>query len=376
MTVHGLTRDMTLRAAREASLGAGAIVTFTTAGRLSADDVEAIRRLQPNLILLAGGVDDGDRHVVVANAQALASLGLAIPVIYAGNQAARGEVQRIFHTAHVPVFVVANVYPRLDELNITPVRQAIQEVFARHIITAPGMERVKKLVAGDVIPTPGAVMQATELLADVLGDVMTVDVGGATTDVHSVTEGSPAYAKLLVAPEPRSKRTVEGDLGVYINASHIVAAAGEVEVDLHSAMPIPTNATAQQTAVTLTRWAVDLAVWRHAGEVRVAYGAYGRHGLVEGRDLTAIQYVIGTGGALTRLGVGQEILGHIKADPRHRKLLPPRDAQVLLDQHYIMAAAGVLSQHYPEVARTLLCESLGCLGQDAHHGRTVRHHRA
>ncbi|MGD8677076.1 MAG: glutamate mutase L, partial [Desulfobacterales bacterium] len=28
MTVHGLTRDMTLRAAREASLGAGAIVTF------------------------------------------------------------------------------------------------------------------------------------------------------------------------------------------------------------------------------------------------------------------------------------------------------------------------------------------------------------
>ena len=141
-------------------------------------------------------------------------------------------------------------------------------------------------------------------------------------------------------------------------------------------MPIPANAVAHQTAVTLTRWAVDLAVWRHAGEVRVAYGASGRHELVEGRDLTAIRYVIGTGGALTRLGVGQEILGHIKADPRHRKLLPPHDAQVLVDQHYIMAAVGVLSQHYPAAARALLFESLGYLRQDAHHARTVHHHRA
>ena len=376
MTVHGLTRDMTLRAAREASLGAGAIVIFTTAGRLSTDDVEEMRRLQPNLILLAGGVDDGDRQVVVANAQALAALGVAIPVIYAGNQAARGAVQRILQTAHVPVFLVENVYPRLDALNIAPVRQAIQEVFARHIVSAPGMERVKRLVTGNVVPTPGAVLQATELLADVLGDVMTVDVGGATTDVHSVTEGSPAYARLMVAPEPRSKRTVEGDLGVYINASHIVAAAGDMQLDLHSVMPIPANAVAHQTAVALTRWAVDLAVWRHAGEVRVAYGAYGRHELVEGRDLTAIHYVIGTGGALTRLGVGQEILGHIKADPGHRKLLPPHDAQVLVDQHYIMAAVGVLSQHYPAAARALLFESLGDLRQDAHHARTVHHHRA
>jgi uncharacterized protein (TIGR01319 family) len=86
MTVHGLTRDMTLRAAREASLGAGAIVTFSTAGRISTDDLEEMRQCKPNLILLAGGIDDGDRDVVVANAQALTTLGLAIPVIYAGNR--------------------------------------------------------------------------------------------------------------------------------------------------------------------------------------------------------------------------------------------------------------------------------------------------
>lgn len=373
MTVHGLTQDMTLRAAREASLGAGAIVTFTTAGLLSADDLAEIRQRQPNLILLAGGVDYGERDVVLANARALAALGLATPIIYAGNQAVRGEVQRLLQRAQVPVFLVDNVYPRIDELHLEPVRRLIQDVFARHIITAPGMEQVKAMVTGNVMPTPGAVMRATELLAEILGDVLTIDVGGATTDVHSVTEGSPVYARRRVAPEPHSKRTVEGDLGVYINAAHLAAAAGEAAPAPQHVVPIPEQSVARRMARDLTRWAVDIAVWRHAGALRAVYGAYGRHELVEGRDLTAIRYVIGTGGALTRLEMGQEILRHIKADPSQRKLLPPGAARVLLDQRYIMAAAGVLSQYDPTAATTLLLESLGLSSEDAHDGRTLRH---
>jgi uncharacterized protein (TIGR01319 family) len=359
MTVHGLTRDMTLRAAQEASLGAGAIVTFTTAGLISTDDMEEIARIKPNIILLAGGVDYGDRNTVLANARLLASLGCVIPVIYAGNKAARGEVRRILQGACMPVFIVDNVYPRIDELNIDPVRKVIQDVFSRHIVSAPGMEKVKKLTKGDVIPTPGAVMRSTELLAQVLGDVMTIDVGGATTDVHSVTEGSPKYMKMMVAPEPRSKRTVEGDIGVYVNAAHIVEAAGDALHDICGVKPIPDNAETRWTSLELTRWAVDISIWRHAGELRIVYGAYGRNERLEGRDLTAIKYVIGTGGALTRLGVGKEILGNIKTDPSGRKLLPSRDVQVLLDRNYIMAAAGVLSQIYPEAAKRLLLESVG-----------------
>ncbi len=373
MTVHGLTQDMTLRAAREASLGAGAVVTFTTAGRLSADDLAEIRQRQPNLILLAGGVDDGERDVVLANARALAALGLETPIIYAGNQAVRGEVQRLLQSAQVPVFLVDNVYPRLDELHLEPVRRLIQDVFARHIITAPGMEQVKTMVTGNVMPTPGAVLRATELLAEVLGDVLTIDVGGATTDVHSVTEGSSVYARLRLAPEPHSKRTVEGDLGVYLNAAHLAAAAGEAAPAPQHIMPIPAQCAARRMTVDLTRWAVDIAVWRHAGALRAVYGAYGRHELVEGRDLTAIRYVIGTGGALTRLDMGQEILRHIKADPSQRKLLPPAAARVLVDQHYIMAAAGVLSQYNPKAATALLLASLGLSREEAHHGWTLRH---
>lgn len=362
MTVHGLTRDMTLRAAREASLGAGAIVVLATAGVMGPGELESVRRLKPKLILLAGGVDDGDRRVATANAEGLAASAPKAPIVYAGNVAARGEVEAIFKERGLAVFSVDNVYPRIDELNVEPVRRVIRQLFAEHIVTAPGMDKVKHALSDRLMPTPAAVMTATELLAEALGDVMTVDVGGATTDVHSVTEGSPKLAGHLLAPEPRSKRTVEGDLGVYINARHVLEAAGEELAGIEAVQPLPEDERTRAIAVRLTRLAVDLAVWRHAGELRPVYGALGRESLVEGRDLTAIEYVVGTGGALIRLGEGKEILETIRRDPRERMLLPPTSARVLLDHDYIMAPAGVLSQRYSEDAKRLLFNSLGVKG--------------
>jgi uncharacterized protein (TIGR01319 family) len=285
-------------------------------------------------------------------------LKLATPLVYAGNKAVRSEIGRLFESAGIPVSIVENVYPRIDELNIDPVRRVIQDVFARHIVTAPGMQNVREMVCGDIIPTPGAVMRSTEMLADILGDTVTVDVGGATTDVHSVTEGSPEFLKMMIAPEPRSKRTVEGDLGVYVNASRIIEAAGAECEALGGVRPIPETASERETSAQLARWAVDISIWRHAGQLQVAYGAYGRNELVEGRDLSAVKHVIGTGGALTRLGMGKEILQNVKPDPRQSKLLPPADAAVYLDHHNIMAATGVFSRRYPQQAAALLIKSI------------------
>jgi hypothetical protein len=104
---------------------------------------------------------------------------------------------------------------------------------------------------------------------------------------------------------------------------------------------------------------VDISIWRHAGQLQVAYGAYGRNELVEGRDLSAVKHIIGTGGALTRLGMGKQILQNVKPDPRQSKLLPPADATVYLDHHNIMAATGILNRHYPQQAAALLIKSIG-----------------
>ena len=83
MTVHGLTFGMTSRAAHEASLGAGAIVKLVTAGPLEVWDIDEIKRIRPNIILLAGGVDYGERKIILENAEKLALIETAAPVIYA-----------------------------------------------------------------------------------------------------------------------------------------------------------------------------------------------------------------------------------------------------------------------------------------------------
>ncbi len=360
MTVHGLTRDMTLKAAREASLGAGAVVVYTTAGAITAEDATRIKAHDPKLILLSGGVDYGERDIVVKNARALAAMGApGIPVIYAGNAAVADEVMRIFKDAGMAVFVTENVYPGIDELNVGPTRSIIQEVFARHIITAPGMERIKEMAAGPVVPTPGAVLMAAEILYREIGDLVAVDVGGATTDVHSITEGSEKLAAITVSPEPLAKRTVEGDLGVYINARHIVEQSHGAVEDIQNVTPLPATEKEQERIGVLTRWAVDLAIWRHAGAVRVSYGAYGKSEVVEGRDLTRVGYLIGTGGALTKLPGGAEILKTIRRDPHKRKLLPPADARALIDTDYIMASAGIIGRRHPDAAARLLMTSVG-----------------
>jgi uncharacterized protein (TIGR01319 family) len=370
MTVHGLTPEMTLRAAREASLGAGAIVVFCTAGVMGADDVDKVRSLRPQLILLAGGVDYGDREVVVANARAIAGSGITAPVIYAGNRVAAAEVSRIFDAGGVAVFVVDNVYPRIDELNVEPVRKRIQDVFSAHIVSAPGMDALRDRVVGRILPTPGAVMRATELLAERLGNVMTIDVGGATTDVHSVTRDAPEHERLRLQPEPCAKRTVEGDLGVYLNARHVLEAAAAETPDLAALAPLPQHDAERNTAIALTRLACRLAVARHVGRVRPCYGVYGRTMIIEGRDLSVVQFIIGTGGALTRLGNGCEILSALRREERagSAALMPPASARVLLDRDYLMAAAGVLAERHPESARRLLLRSLGIEEEVDSHG--------
>lgn len=395
MTVHGLVYDMTVRAAREAALGAGAIIDLVTAGKMGPPELEALRRARPGIILLSGGLENGDREVVIHNAREIACLGPLAPVIYAGNSAARAEAVRPLEAAGLKVYVVPNVYPRLDQLDTEPARRVIQAVFEEHIILAPGMERVREMVGGPIRPTPGAVMEAARVLRDLIGDLVVLDVGGATTDVHSVTDGSVEIRRVQIHPEPAAKRTVEGDLGVYVNAANIVRLAGEDVVAAYRAEMSPPAPGAEDPmraapgaeepvlaahVEALARIAAEIALVRHAGRLRYLFGPTGRVTVAEGKDLTEVEWLVGTGGPLVRFPHGRETLerlagmtpaavetvrrrgespagGYGPAGPAAAHLLPGRGARPLLDKRYIMAALGVLHQEYPEAAATLLRES-------------------
>ncbi len=40
----------------------------------------------------------------------------------------------------------------------------------------------------------------------------------------------PKYKKILVSPEPKTKRTVDGDLGIYLNAPHVIDLIGKENI--------------------------------------------------------------------------------------------------------------------------------------------------
>ena len=128
------------------------------------------------------------------------------------------------------VRVCGNVMPEFNVLDVEQARAAIRDVFIERIVHAKGIDKAATRFDAVLMPTPAAVMEWARLLAEGtarqsgLGALVVVDVGGATTDVHSIADGAPAEGGVIQygLPEPYAKRTVEGDLGMRHNARTIV----------------------------------------------------------------------------------------------------------------------------------------------------------
>lgn len=372
MSVHGLVYDMTVKAAKEAALGAGANLKMITSGILDEYQLEELKMSNLNIIMVSGGVDFGERKTALENAKKIAEMKLNIPVIYAGNIQNQNLVSKFFedNSQSKYLYMSNNVYPKIDVLEVENTRKIIQDVFEKHIVQAPGMEHIKEIINEAIIPTPGAVMEASKLLQQSIGDLITVDVGGATTDIHSVTEGKEEISKILIAPEPFAKRTVEGDLGVYVNRDNIISIIGldrlmkelnlneqELADIIKQYQPIPNQ---KQLSLTekLTEVAFDLSLKRHAGKLVYMFNSSGKVAYAEGKDLSNIKYVVTTGGALTRLPNRIEIISNVLNKQNDLTLSPSKKTEILVDNDYIMASLGVLSKKHPEAALKLMLKSL------------------
>jgi uncharacterized protein (TIGR01319 family) len=364
MSVHGLVYDMTVRAAKEGALGAGGIIKHVTAGKIDRREVEKVIGINPNMILLAGGVDYGEKETILHNAKEFAAFKLNVPFVIAGNCAVKDEVCEILVKSGNRVYPTENVYPKVDQLNVDPIRDVIQEIFSEHIIHASGMDKIEAMVKRPIIPTPAAVMNTTNLLYDILGDVLTIDIGGATTDIDSVTRGNQEIQEITISPEPFSKRTVEGDLGVFVNAPNVVESLKEqLEIEypdyreiMKNISPYPQTEKMEQFMARLAIQCISKGLRRHAGSIRYVYGPSGRQKIAEGKDLTSIQAVVGTGGILSRSPYAAEVLSVSRIlSKRHvSELLPPDDVKLFRDKHYIFAPIGAISRFDKETAIELL----------------------
>jgi uncharacterized protein (TIGR01319 family) len=344
LAVVGYERLVTAEAGHKVGLSAGARVVHVSAGPLDGAGVRALRADRPDVVLLVGGTDGGDADVLRHNARRLAASRLRVPVVVAGNVDARADALAALASRGVDATATANVLPRIGVLEPGPARAAIREVFLSHVIGGKGLSRGPRfgsLVRG---PTPDVVLTAVELLAaEVGGDLLVVDVGGATTDVYSVLDPDPESVArpAEVAGSLWHSRTVEGDLGVREGAAGIVAAAhaerllgpGEEDdlaghADRRVADPayLATTDSDQRAEARLATLAAQVAVRRHA----------------RGRDLRRVRALIGSGGVLRHARDPEAILTPVLSDTAGGWALPT-SASVIIDRQYRLAPAGLLA---------------------------------
>lgn len=386
MVASGLVPVLTSKAARMAASSAGAKVVKTYSYEISPSEAKEIESINPDLILLCGGTDGGNKDAILKNAEILSRVPGHFSLIVAGNKTAAKEIEVLLEESGKPFVITDNVMPSFNELNIAPAKKCITRLFIERIIEAKGLSKAQAMAYGEIIPTPLAVLGACELLSkgyheeEGLGELMAVDLGGATTDVYSMTKGEPTAGNIVQRglPEPFSKRTVEGDLGMRYSLSALAdeldlygeaVREGLTEEALRNwiercvSKPSLRAETEEEEKceMILARGAVRLATDRHSGQMKSVYTPMGQLFTLTGKDLTGVQKVLGIGGALIHNKETKEILKGVLYDPMRYEFAKPKDPGFLLDRRYIMASMGLLSSYEPLAALRIMKKSLATL---------------
>jgi len=372
VVVGGVVRSMTAESAMRAALGSGAIVMdafATNDKRPPHEQIEKMRQLRPDMILLAGGVDGGTKKHVVALAERIRAAqprtrlggGFNLPIIFAGNKEVRTEITTLLKDI-CALEIVDNVRPIMEKENLAPARDKIHDLFMEHVMAqAPGYDKLMQWVNTPIMPTPGAVGQIMQTIAKQRKiNILGVDIGGATTDVFSV------FGSVF-------NRTVSANLGMSYSVSNVLAEAGLHNVFKWVPFPIDEkdlrnrigNKMIRPTTIpqTLEELQIEQAIAREA--LRLAFiqhktFAVGLKGVQKQRSIAdafrqegsdsivqmmSLQLIVGSGG----------VLSHAPRRAQTMRMLidayqPEGYTEIAVDSIFMMPHLGVLSTIHPQAA--------------------------
>ena len=382
MVTVGLVPELTAKAGKMAASSAGAKVTDTFSYELNSSEQEDIYKSHPDILLLCGGTDGGNKEIIIKNAKKIASIERDFSVIYAGNKSAADESVEILRKTGKNTIICNNVMPVFNVLDIASAKNAIRSLFIEKIIHAKGLSEIQKLMTREIIPTPLAVFDATELLskghngAKGIGDLLAVDVGGATTDVYSMSDGKPSILNAIIKglPEPFAKRSVEGDLGLRYNIDSLADSVLNSEPikdinekDIKEWLETCKNDPAvisEKTSINrrideyLTHHAVNIAVERHCGTLESVYTPLGETIIVSGKDLSNVPVIIGIGGPVINSDNPKKILEAAVFNPLKSAFLKPKKVKFYIDKNYIFSSMGLLSKIDPNLALFIMKDEI------------------
>ncbi|MBK6888050.1 MAG: glutamate mutase L [Tetrasphaera sp.] len=365
LAVVGYEASVTALAGHRVGLSAGARIVHVFAGRLDRASMADLRASRPDLVLLVGGTDGGNADVLLHNATRLGSARFTAPVVLAGNADVADRARAALERTGRTVVVADNVLPRIGVIAPQSARTAIRAAFLRHVIGGKHLSRSADFVRLVRCATPDAVLRGVEVLAGAgVGDALTIDIGGATTDVYSAVTpmGEDAGVRREISPQLRFARTVEADLGMRWSAPGVVEAADREHLTLGSTTRACAEAVLHDVAHlpgSPGEWESELALATVAAVV-----AARRHGRAAGpgeapRALRDVGILIGSGGVLRHAPTGsaERVLGAVLADHGGGWLVP-RAARGRVDSAYVLFAVGLLADDHPRradaLARSLL----------------------
>lgn len=359
LAVVGYERSVTAEAGHRVGLSAGAKVAHVGSGAMTTADVAGLRSARPDVVLLVGGTDGGNAEVLLHNASRLAKARVGAPVVVAGNAEAADEVADLLAATGRRFLLTDNVLPQIGVIRPDGARAAIREVFLRHVIGGKGLSRGPEFARMVRAATPDAVLRGVEVFAAAReGDVLVVDVGGATTDVYSVIspEGEDAELRKDVVGPLWHARTVEGDLGMRWNAEGVVEAASTEHLLAEDGDALATWAAwcrqdvgrlprddrERHLDLELARCAALVAVRRHARPPQPGDSA---------RPLANVAHVLGSGGVLRHNPPGEAaaVLAAVTRDHAGGWKVP-EGARTGIDTAYLLFAAGLLADDHPRTA--------------------------
>jgi uncharacterized protein (TIGR01319 family) len=311
-------------------------------------DLRVLRNTRPTAVLLLGGYDDDDPAELLHNAGRLASARVRFPIVLAAAEAAGADALAVLRATGRTVVTCENVLPRRGEIVAEPARAALASLYRRHAVGGRGPAvgpRFRRLVR---VATPEAVGHAAVELARIRdGRVLVVDVGCATTDVHSATDGAGV-------------RTVEGDLGVRAAAAGVlVGAQAEGIVDPVEADLLAPTVTRMTNEVGYVPGDPGGAAEDRRVAALAAVVALRRHLRAKTAD-RPLDLLVLSGGVFRRRdpwGGLAAVASTLRNDPELAPALA--EAPVVIDTDFAVAPAGLLAANgRAEAAESLLRDHL------------------
>jgi len=382
MAVIGLSEKLSITAGRNTAFGAGGKILFTISGKISQEQLNKISDEKVEIILFCGGYENGNETIMLHNAKEIANSKLRIPIIYAGNSALVNRIRGLMEIGRKECFFADNIIPNVGRLNTKMAEDIVREVFLKRIVNMKGLDKVKESLDNILMPTPSAVLSAGELLSKGtknekgIGELMIIDIGGATTDIHSFIEQSTYKgARLSGAKEVFSKRTVESDLGVRessglmlneIGVEKLSKICNEDKCWIEKAIQnrvinneyIPENEREKILDEELSIIAARISSRRHAGYLEHIHSSNCKL-LQVGKNVSGIKNIVGTGGPIIHNHNPKNVLSAVlKKERIDQDCLLPVDASMFLDEKYIMYSMGLLREINADIALRIMKKTL------------------